>query len=112
MDGDFSAPNNQIQYSLKLPSAMFGLDGLSGQLTSLKEIEYVNGSSNAEISNRYEFIVIATDLGTPRRSSEAKVIVNIIDANNNAPIFEKSSYHSAVPENSRIGESIIMVTAR
>ncbi|KAL5011815.1 hypothetical protein ScPMuIL_010366 [Solemya velum] len=112
VDGDFSAPNNQIQYSLKLPSAMFGLDGLSGQLTSLKEIEYVNGSSNAEISNRYEFIVIATDLGTPRRSSEAKVIVNIIDANNNAPIFEKSSYHSAVPENSRIGESIIMVTAR
>ncbi|KAK3597663.1 hypothetical protein CHS0354_040034 [Potamilus streckersoni] len=40
-----------------------------------------------EIKSKFSFIVIAYDLGVPSRSSTCSVVVNIIDTNDNSPVF-------------------------
>ena len=110
-DADIKSPNNQIYFSLKLPSTFFDLDSDTGDIISLEEMEF-SAADDSSLVNRHELVVIAKDLGTPVRSSEKTIYINIVDYNNHAPVFEKSSYFSAVPVNLPPGSSILTVVAR
>ena len=110
-DADIKSPNNQIYFSLKLPSPFFDLDSESGEVTSLEVMEFSAADDNS-LANRHELVVIAKDLGTPVRSSEETVYINIVDFNNHPPVFEKSSYFSAVPDHLPPDSSILTVVAR
>lgn len=110
-DADIMSPNNEIYFSLKLPSPYFDLDSDTGEIFSLEEMEYHAGDADP-LTNRHELLVIAKDLGTPVKSSEMAVYINIVDYNNHAPLFEKSSYASAVPYNLPLGSSVLTVVAR
>ena len=110
-DADIKSPNNQIYFSLKLPPTFFDLDTDTGDIISLEEMEF-NAADDSSLANRHELIVIAKDLGTPVKSSEQTVYINIVDFNNHAPVFEKPSYFSAVPVNLAPGSSILTVVAR
>lgn len=111
-DSDVTSPNNLLYYSLKRQSMLFHLNDSSGQITCLQSLSYVHTEENPSGVNRHELIVVATDLGTPSKSSEAQVVIHIIGANNNPPVFEKSSYFSGVPQNADVGLSILQVVAR
>ena len=110
-DADMKLPNNQIYFSLKLPSPFFDLNSDTGEIISLEEMDF-NVADSGSLSNRHELLVIAKDLGTPVRSSETAVYINIVDYNNHEPVFEKSSYASAVPDHLAVGSSILTVVAR
>ena len=47
----------------------------------------------------------------PRLHSNATVVVNVIDANDKKPKFNKSSYHARVSEAAVVGTAIIHVNA-
>ena len=55
--------------------------------------------------------VRATDSGTPQQTSTVIVYMNVIDKNDNAPVFDPSSYNNEVWENVTIGTSVLTVTA-
>ncbi|KAJ8298120.1 hypothetical protein KUTeg_024651 [Tegillarca granosa] len=109
-DADFT--NNQVYFSLKIPSTEFKLNPDNGTITSLVELVYTHDIESLNTVNRKEIVVIATDYGTPPKSSEAVIKINILDANDHAPIFEKDSYFSAVPENANLGDFILNVSAK
>lgn len=64
------------------------------------------GPINADISSQFELDVITSD-----RKAATKVIVNVIDVNNNAPEFQQTSYKASVDENVPIGTSVLTVKA-
>lgn len=59
----------------------------------------------------YNLTVQAYDLGTPRRSSVAILIVNVQDINDNPPEFTTKHYFASVPEVYAVGSEVIRVLA-
>ncbi|XP_077433221.1 protocadherin gamma-A12-like isoform X7 [Vanacampus margaritifer] len=55
--------------------------------------------------------LIAVDGGTPQRSGTINIEINVLDANDNRPIFNQSEYKASVMENTVKGTSIITVNA-
>ncbi|XP_069129376.1 protocadherin Fat 4-like [Argopecten irradians] len=110
LDEDRTSPNNEVYYTLKYPSEDVVINPPNGALTSKRELVYEQNIT-ATHANVLEVVVIATDLGIPPLSSETMVKINILDANDHAPEFEKSSYFSAVPVTVGHGASILQVQA-
>lgn len=51
------------------------------------------------------------EYSVPQLISTCKVLVNVLDMNDNAPVFEQSIYYATVFENSPVNTSIIQVRA-
>ncbi|XP_062986041.1 protocadherin gamma-A10-like [Elgaria multicarinata webbii] len=63
-----------------------------------------------EISN-YDITITATDKGNPPLSATATFFLEILDINDNAPVFSKTQYISYVTENNPRGESVSYIKA-
>ncbi|XP_078509590.1 protocadherin alpha-4-like isoform X9 [Lissotriton helveticus] len=55
--------------------------------------------------------ITAVDGGNPKRSGTSEIIINVQDANDNRPIFDKAVYTVKVPENTAAGTLLIRVNA-
>ncbi|XP_057705855.1 protocadherin gamma-A3-like isoform X41 [Corythoichthys intestinalis] len=64
-----------------------------------------------ERSSEYNITVTCSDEGTPSLSSSITLNLHISDVNDNAPVFERSSYKGAIIENNTPGLSIFTVKA-
>lgn len=64
-----------------------------------------------EETKQLEFTVIAYDSGLPQLSATAKVIVTVINVNDQDPKFEKEEYNASVGENSPPGTRVTVVKA-
>ncbi|XP_043600615.1 cadherin-89D isoform X2 [Bombus pyrosoma] len=84
----------------------------------------VTGILDRETAATHRLVVMARDNGSPRLSSTVEVEVNVLDVNDNPPMFynyheiEKSEngdlvpvYHASIFENSPIGSQVIKVYA-
>ncbi|XP_041845597.1 protocadherin alpha-2-like isoform X8 [Melanotaenia boesemani] len=100
--------NGQIIYSfterghLNLDET-FSLNNNTGEIL-------VKGNIDYEENQAYEIRVQARDKGTPPRSTHSKILVEVIDVNDNAPEISVSSLMSPVKEDSEIGTTVAMVT--
>lgn len=108
-DRDKQGPNSVISYAFKQPSDLFTIDPATGDIYCKKIVKYHRPFSP---ENTYSLTVIATDNGKPPMSAKVSVFVNIVDANNNAPVFDQKSYLSPVPENYQVGKHVIQLSAR
>ncbi|KAF7702291.1 hypothetical protein HF521_001574 [Silurus meridionalis] len=55
--------------------------------------------------------VTAMDGGNPKRSGTVNIYVVVLDSNDNAPVFQTSSYRVSAPESTKKGELLIKVNA-
>jgi hypothetical protein len=83
---------------------LFGIFPNSGWL-------YLRGTLDRETRDRYEITVLASDNGTPTATALTKVIVNVLDANDNDPKFSRSLYEFSVEENMRRGAVVGVLSA-
>ncbi|XP_037635767.1 protocadherin alpha-8-like [Sebastes umbrosus] len=100
--------NGEVVYSFTErgrlnPDDKFALNDDTGEITVKGKIDY-------EEHQAYEIRVQARDKGTPPRSAHSKVLVEVIDVNDNAPEISVSSLMSPVKEDAEIGTAIAMVT--
>uniref|UniRef100_A0A8B9GX24 Cadherin domain-containing protein n=1 Tax=Astyanax mexicanus TaxID=7994 RepID=A0A8B9GX24_ASTMX len=65
-----------------------------------------------EKESGYNISVMCSDEGSPSLSSSVTLSLNISDVNDNAPVFERSSYEGSISENNTPGLSIFTVKAR
>ncbi|XP_066572834.1 protocadherin gamma-A11 isoform X21 [Amia ocellicauda] len=65
-----------------------------------------------ETDSEYNITITATDEGVPALSSNFTLSLKISDVNDNAPVFEKSSYTAHIKENNTPGLSLFSVRAR
>ncbi|XP_078217650.1 protocadherin gamma-A2 isoform X1 [Callithrix jacchus] len=59
----------------------------------------------------YNITLTAKDEGNPSLSTDAYILLQVADINDNAPAFSRTSYSAYIPENNPRGASIFSVTA-
>ena len=98
--------NSQIMYeTVDKNMSFFGIDPKTGKIKVLNDLDY-------EKNKTVIFFIVARDNGDPRLHSKlAKVIVRILDINDNKPIFMKKIFKFALNENSPEGLIVGRVVA-
>ncbi len=98
--------NKKIQYSLITTpdSATFKIEQSTGLVSLAKPLD-------RETKSLYNLTVRAMDHGTPRLSSQASLIVTVLDVNDNPPEFASKFYFATAPENPAVGIDVVSVFA-
>uniref|UniRef100_A0A8C5CSV9 Protocadherin alpha-3-like n=1 Tax=Gadus morhua TaxID=8049 RepID=A0A8C5CSV9_GADMO len=100
--------NGEIEYSLRskgqdLILDLFDVDSKSGEIT-------IKGLIDFEQNPAFEIHAQARDRGQPPMSAHCKVLVEVVDLNDNAPEITVTSLMTAVKEDAKIGTAIALVT--
>lgn len=85
--------NGRMTYSLLNQRDSFKIDRSTGLLTA--EVSF----DREVVGNKLSVKVVVKDNGNPQKSSNTKMVINILDINDNSPIFEKVAYQFNVTEN-------------
>ncbi|XP_046907539.1 protocadherin alpha-8-like [Hypomesus transpacificus] len=64
-----------------------------------------------ETRKSHRLLLTAIDGGKPARSGTANIIVEVLDVNDNMPVFTQDSYSVTLNENSPIGTTVLRVNA-
>ncbi|KAA0709735.1 Protocadherin alpha-3 [Triplophysa tibetana] len=101
-------PNSEIVYSLPKRDQskileLFEIDPNSGAIT-------VKGKIDFEKNNAFEVRAQASDKGNPPMSAHCKVLVEVLDINDNKPEITVTSLLSPVKEDSGIGTAVALVS--
>ena len=103
---DDIAENAVVTYHVaQEASAYFRVDNTSGAIVALKSLD------RERDGDVIEFHVFATDAGRPRMTGTATVSVTLLDINDEAPVFEQTSYSFSVDENEAAGALVGQVYA-
>ncbi|XP_044278778.1 protocadherin alpha-3-like [Varanus komodoensis] len=96
--------NKEIVYTLSSNGEeMFVLDQRTGEIR-------VKGNLNFEDRNFYEMQVEAKDKGNPPLSGHCKVLVEVLDLNDNVPEISVMSLLTPVPEDSTPGSVVALIS--
>ncbi|XP_034036982.1 protocadherin beta-16-like isoform X33 [Thalassophryne amazonica] len=101
-----SENNGEVQCSIN-ENIPFQIKSTSRNFYSL----VTHGELNRETAADYNITVTCSDEGVPSLSSSVTLTLQISDVNDNAPVFEKSSYEAYIVENNTPGLSIFTVKA-
>jgi len=74
----------------------------------------VSGCIDREEKSSYELTIVATDNAedaSQRKTSSMTLTINILDVNDNSPIFTEPSYNLTVEEDAHIGTVVATITA-
>ncbi|XP_056625257.1 putative protocadherin beta-18 isoform X15 [Triplophysa dalaica] len=102
-----SDSNGQVQCSVN-ENIPFTIKSTSNGFYSI----VTDGDLDRERESQYNITVTCADEGVPSLYSSITLSLQISDVNDNAPVFEKSSYDAPVQENNTPGLSIFTVRAR
>ncbi|XP_077957361.1 protocadherin gamma-A2 isoform X34 [Gasterosteus aculeatus] len=109
IDADIGV-NDLQSYSLN-PANNFALK-IENQADGSKKVEMVlQKPLDREHQNQISLLLTALDGGEPRKSGKMQITVNVLDVNDNAPVFTKPVYKATITENSPRGTSVITVSA-
>nr|XP_046262328.1 protocadherin alpha-8-like [Scatophagus argus] len=101
-------PNGEVVYSFssivnrKLLN-LFDIDPSTGEIT-------VKGLIDYEEKDKYEIEIQASDKGLAPLATQKSVIIKIVDVNDNAPEIEVTSFSSSIPEDSRPGTTVALIS--
>ncbi|KAM7357712.1 FAT atypical cadherin kugelei isoform 3-T4 [Cochliomyia hominivorax] len=97
-----SDQNGVVIYNIERGDRLnqFSTDKFLGEL-------YVNDNLDRESISSYALEVRACDNGVPQLCSYVQVSIDIVDINDNPPLFEKSNYSIVLQENKPLGYIII-----
>ncbi|XP_075902577.1 protocadherin gamma-A10-like isoform X19 [Nelusetta ayraudi] len=109
LDADIGT-NDLQSYSLH-PTNNFALK-LENQADGGMKVELVlQKALDREHLEHISLLLTAVDGGQPRKSGTMQITVNVLDVNDNPPIFTKAVYKATLTENSPRGTSVITVSA-
>lgn len=78
--------------SIRNVSEVFGIFPNNGWI-------YLRDTLDRETCDLYDITVLASDNGTPAATAEAHITVNVLDVNDNAPVFARNFYEFSIEEN-------------
>ncbi|XP_023814917.1 protocadherin gamma-A10 isoform X20 [Oryzias latipes] len=101
-----SEENGKIQCAIN-NDIPFVMKSSTGDFYSLM----TDSELDRETASQYNITVTCSDEGVPSLSSSVTLTLQISDVNDNAPVFERSSYEAYIVENNTPGVSIFTVKA-
>lgn len=108
---DLDVGENSLKaYALK-PSDIFSLK-INNQGQGSKNVEMVlNAPLDRERNEHLRLVLTAVDGGEPRMTGTMQIHINVLDANDNAPVFTQPVYKAFIKENAPVGTVVGTVTA-
>ncbi|XP_062342057.1 protocadherin alpha-8-like isoform X8 [Osmerus eperlanus] len=106
-DADAGA-NSEIEYSFTGQSGLkdvFAINKNTGEITVKMDLDHEENSA-------FEIRVQAKDKGVPPRSAHSKVLIEILDVNDNAPEIILTSLPGAVKEDAKKGTVVASINMR
>ncbi|XP_074661236.1 protocadherin beta-13-like [Tubulanus polymorphus] len=103
VDAD-SGANGRVSYRISDESGLFSIDAQHGFI-------YIHSRLDREVKSTYGFQVIATDSGEPRHTSTATVKIDVVDENDNAPVFSHDNLQFSIRSNALINATVGHVRA-
>uniref|UniRef100_A0A3Q2E1A5 Protocadherin 2 alpha a 15 n=1 Tax=Cyprinodon variegatus TaxID=28743 RepID=A0A3Q2E1A5_CYPVA len=102
--------NGELEYT-------FGNDVDAGirehfHLNPLTGVIVVAGPIDFEECSRYEIDVQASDKSPATLNTEKSVVINIVDINDNEPEIEVTSFSNALPEDSKPGTTVALISVK
>ncbi|XP_041845620.1 protocadherin gamma-A4-like isoform X29 [Melanotaenia boesemani] len=64
-----------------------------------------------ESMKEHKLLLTATDGGRPARSGTTEIVIEVLDVNDNSPVFTQDAYSAILNENADIGTLVIQVNA-
>ncbi|KAJ8667841.1 hypothetical protein QAD02_009504, partial [Eretmocerus hayati] len=97
-----SEDNGKVTYSIERGDRhkQFSIDPQTGQISVLAPLDREQVAS-------YQLEIHARDQGIPRLSSLVLVQLDVLDANDNPPLFSQSNYSTVVQEDRPIGHALL-----
>uniref|UniRef100_A0AAY3ZWT0 FAT atypical cadherin 1 n=1 Tax=Denticeps clupeoides TaxID=299321 RepID=A0AAY3ZWT0_9TELE len=92
-------PHLKYIFKHKMEKLPFVLNPETGLITTA-------GPIHADYAPRYELEILTSD-----RNAGTKVLIDVVDVNDNSPEFKQTSYKASVDENMPIGTSVLTVSA-
>nr|XP_046263047.1 protocadherin alpha-7-like [Scatophagus argus] len=102
--------NGEVVYSFgndvdAQASARFALDSVTGVITVAGDIDF-------EECSRYEIDIQASDKAAATLATDKSVVIQIVDVNDNAPEIEVTSFSHALPEDSKPGTTVALISVK
>ena len=100
--------NGEVIYSIG--------DNVNKRLLKLFEIDpntgeiFVKGTIDFEVRDSYEIDIQASDKGAAPLTTDTSVTIKIVDVNDNTPEMEITSFSNAIPEDSRPGTTVALIS--
>ncbi|XP_067263757.1 protocadherin alpha-8-like [Chanodichthys erythropterus] len=82
---------------------LFEVNSVTGEII-------VTGLLDFEVKDIYEIDIQASDKGIVPLATDKSVVIKIVDVNDNAPEMEVTSLSSAIPEDSRPGTTVALIS--
>ncbi|XP_029369148.1 cadherin-23-like [Echeneis naucrates] len=102
---------NSIQVYKLSPNNHFRLEvkdrGKDGKVPILQ----LQNPLDREACSSHTLLLTAQDGGKPPKSGAMEILIDVLDVNDNAPVFTKDVYSAIIAENSPKGSSVIQVNA-
>ena len=86
--------NAEITYKFTIENDHFEIDKQSGFISS----KIVVDRENMATSSEFDIEVIASDQGLVAQTAVAKVLISILDENDNKPVFSQDTYQAVISE--------------
>ena len=106
--------NTEQQHIYYIPVCFFHSSICIFTVSSIGLFVLLYSQQDREKIAKYNLTIIGTnaDANTNRNlNGTSQLIVNVLDVDDNAPVFDKSSYEAHVMENAKVNASVIKVHA-
>uniref|UniRef100_A0A672SB00 Protocadherin 2 alpha a 15 n=1 Tax=Sinocyclocheilus grahami TaxID=75366 RepID=A0A672SB00_SINGR len=91
---------NNVNYNLR---RLFEVNSITGEIILTDRLDF-------EMKDKYEIDIQASDKGIVPHATVKSVIIKIVDVNDNAPEIEVTSFSNAIPEDSRPGTTVALIS--
>ncbi|XP_048058591.1 protocadherin alpha-5-like isoform X36 [Megalobrama amblycephala] len=94
------ALGNNVNNNLR---RLFEVNSVTGEIILTDRLDF-------EVKDKYEIDIQASDKGIVPLATDKSVVIKIVDVNDNAPEIEVTSLSSAIPEDSRPGTTVALIS--
>uniref|UniRef100_A0A667WZQ8 Cadherin domain-containing protein n=1 Tax=Myripristis murdjan TaxID=586833 RepID=A0A667WZQ8_9TELE len=108
---DLDVGENSLKTYVLKPTNNFNLK-INNQVDGSKNVEMVlHASLDREKNEHLSLVLTAVDGGEPQMSGTMQILINVLDANDNAPVFTQPVYKASINENTPLGTAVLTVHA-
>ncbi|XP_060765539.1 protocadherin alpha-8-like [Neoarius graeffei] len=108
---DLDIGSNSVKTYKITTNEYFSMDVQSAEQQRVSAELVLQKPLDRERESVIKLVLTAVDGGTPPRSGTMQILVNVLDINDNSPVFTKPLYKVKVHENTSVGTKILTVSA-
>ncbi|XP_064636197.1 protocadherin Fat 1-like isoform X4 [Lineus longissimus] len=82
----------------------FVIDSDTGLITTRELLD-------REAIHHHELVIMARDQGTPSKRNFVRIVINVVDHNDHAPVFQSEEFKGSIFETAAIGTSVVQLQA-